>query len=355
MRAPQYAEDLFRRIVNCLSQGGRAVLATVLSLQGSGPREPGAMMLVTEDHRMMGTIGGGPLEAAALELAKTVFLTGRSRMLVFSMTDKQASENGMICGGRVEILLELFDGSDSSVIRIWNRAAEARDAGRSSWLVRSIRNGEAEGTAETGIGFLDADGFEAGTIDVRFPAIEKIKEQGCGHEPVILNVGGTRWFVQPVIPSTTVFIFGAGYVAKELAPLCGLVGFRTVIIDDRREFANKERFPEAAEIHVPVSFTDVFDRLDIHAGSFIVIITRGHLYDRNILARALKTDAGYVGMIASRQKRDVIYQSLLDGGLVAEDLKRVHSPIGVDIGARTPAEIAVSIAAELIAARARGE
>lgn len=349
MRTQYYAEDLHRRIVDCLSQGGRAVLATVLSLQGSGPCKPGTMMLITEDHRTMGTVGGGPLEAEALELAKTVLLTGCSRMLVFSMTDKQAPESGMICGGRTEIFLELLDGSDSSVIRIWNQAMETRDAGRGSWLVRSIQ----EGTAKTGIGLLDPDGFDAGTLDTRVQDVEKIKEQGRGREPVIMSLGGTRWFVQPVIPSMTVFIFGAGYVAKELAPLCGLVGFRTVIIDDRREFANEERFPGAAEIHVPVSFTDVFDHLDIHVGSFIIIMTRSHLHDRDILARALKTDAGYVGMIASWRKRDVIYRSLLDEGFTTDEMRRVHSPVGVHIGARTPAEIAVSIAAELIAERAR--
>jgi xanthine dehydrogenase accessory factor len=355
IKTPRRREDIYHRIAECLAGGNHIVLATVLSLQGSGPREPGAMMLVTEESATMGTIGGGLLEAEALNQAKAVFHTGHARIFAFSMTDRQTCENGMICGGRAEILLELLDGSTPSVIRIWEQAAESRDAGRSSWLVHSIRNDDTGGMVETGIGLLQEDRLDSGTLNAPAPELENLKEQGCGSEPVILSSGGIRWFVQPVIPAMTVFIFGAGHVAKELAPLCGLVGFRTVIIDDRQEFANEERFPQASGIHVPASFTEAFEDLHIHAGSFIVVMTRGHLHDRNVLARALKTDAGYVGMIASRRKRDVIYRSLLDEGFAEEDVKRVHSPIGVDIGARTPAEIAVSIAAELIAARAGKE
>lgn len=355
MKTAHRSEDVVRRVAEGLTRGDRVVLATVLSLQGSGPREPGAMMLVTEDRRTLGTVGGGLLEAAVLDRAKVVFQTGRSRILSFSMTDREASESGMICGGRVDVLLEWLDGSDPSVTRIWEQVSAARDAGRGSWLVRSIREGDADGTVDIGIGLLADDRFDAGTIDAAALDLETLKGQGCGAEPAMVDAGGVRWFVQPAPPAPTVFIFGAGHVAKELAPLCGLVGFRTVIIDDRREFANEERFPRAAEIHVPASFTDVFDALDIPAGSFIVIMTRGHLHDRNVLSCALKTAAGYVGMIASRRKRDIIYRSLLDEGFTLEEMKRVRSPIGVDIGAHTPAEIAVSIAAELIAVRAGGE
>jgi len=131
------------------------------------------------------------------------------------------------------------------------------------------------------------------------------------------------------------------------------VGFRVVVVDDRAEFANAERFPDAGNVRVIDDFNHVLKDFDIDADSYIIIVTREHLYDRVVLEQALKTDAGYIGMIASRRKRNAIYQALLASDVKEEELARVHSPIGLDIGGETPEEIAVSIVAELIQERAR--
>lgn len=338
--------------MKCLALNERFVLATAVSRQGSGPREPGAMMLIFGDGGTAGTVGGGPLEAAVLEAAEEVLRTGRARLLSFDLTGVQAPASGMICGGRMEILLEAPDGSNPAVVRIWERVIDARRQGGNSWLVRSLACGGDRVDVAAGLGLLEKDRCDAGTLDIPEQDMERIREQGCRAEPVMLDAGGIRCFVQPVLPAATVFIFGAGHVAGELAQLCAFVGLRTVIIDDRREFANEQRFPRAADIRVCSSFTGIFDELEIGPESFVVIVTRGHMHDRDVLSRALKTPAGYIGMISSRRKRDTIYRSLLEDGVDAQDLKRVRSPIGLDIGARTPAEIAVSIAAELIAVRA---
>jgi xanthine dehydrogenase accessory factor len=133
--------------------------------------------------------------------------------------------------------------------------------------------------------------------------------------------------------------------------LAGRCGFRVVVIDDRAEFAGAARFPSAAEV-IQASFYGVMERIPVDASSFLVIVTRGHLHDKAVLAQALRTDARYIGMIGSRRKRDIIYAALLEEGYIRADLDRVHSPIGLDIGAETPAEIAVSVVAELIRERA---
>lgn len=352
MKSLHRAEDIYRQIVECLGRNERAVLATVISRLGSGPREPGAMMLVFKDGRISGTVGGGLLEARVLESAEEVLQTGRAQVLSFTMTNQQASECGMICGGRMEVLLESPDGSNPSIVRIWERISNARSTGRNSRLVRSLRSSGDRGNVETGLGLLDEDGFDAGTLGISGSDADKLREQCSMTEPAMAAFGKVRYFVQPTLPVRTVFIFGAGHVAWELAPLCGLIGFRAVVIDDRREFANEQRFPGAADIIVPASFAGVFDDLEINPQSFIVIMTRGHEHDKNILSRALQTPAEYIGMIASSRKRDIIFRSLLEEGFAADDLKRVRSPIGLDIGARTPAEIAVSITAEMIAVRA---
>jgi xanthine dehydrogenase accessory factor len=151
----------------------------------------------------------------------------------------------------------------------------------------------------------------------------------------------------------TLYCFGGGHVAVPTAHLAALVGFRLVVIDDRPDYANKERFPEADKVLVIKDFSRAFDGLEIDRDSYIVIVTRGHQYDRAVLEQALKTNAGYIGMISSRRKREAIYEYLMAHGVSKGQLEQVHSPIGIDIGGETPEEIAVSIAAELIKVRSR--
>jgi xanthine dehydrogenase accessory factor len=150
----------------------------------------------------------------------------------------------------------------------------------------------------------------------------------------------------------TLYCFGGGHVAVPTAQLASLVGFRVVVIDDRPEFANFERFPDAI-INVIDDFDRAFDGLEIDEDSFIVIVTRGHQYDRTVLAQSLKTRAGYIGMISSRKKRETIYKALASDGADITKLEQVHSPIGINIGGETPEEIAVSIVAELIQVRSQ--
>jgi xanthine dehydrogenase accessory factor len=150
----------------------------------------------------------------------------------------------------------------------------------------------------------------------------------------------------------TVYIFGAGHVARQLARLTKMADFYTVVLDDREEFANRRRFTNSDEIVVLESFEAAFEDRAFDSHSYIVIVTRGHSHDKTVLAQALQTTAGYIGMIGSRRKRDIIYQKLLAEKFSQADIDRVHCPIGLDIGAETPEEIAVSIVAELILKRA---
>ena len=149
----------------------------------------------------------------------------------------------------------------------------------------------------------------------------------------------------------TVYLFGAGHVSQQVAHLTSMTHFRTVVLDDRVEFANRERFPGADEIRVPASLDAAFTGLAIDRDSYIVIVTRGHRYDKTVLQQALRTEAGYIGMIGSKGKRDAVYKTLLEEGRTSAELERVHSPIGLKIGGDTPEEIAVSIVAELIKER----
>ena len=176
-------------------------------------------------------------------------------------------------------------------------------------------------------------------LEIKTPKLTQIEK---GKESV---------FVEPVRPYDVLYLFGAGHVSTFVASLANMVGFQVVIIDDRKDFANKERFNTADEIIV-LPFSEAFKKIIVSSSSYIAIITRGHLHDLNVLREALKGPGRYIGMIGSRRKRGKIYQVLMDEGVSEERLKQVHSPIGLDIGAETPEEIAVSIVAEMIHVRA---
>jgi xanthine dehydrogenase accessory factor len=165
--------------------------------------------------------------------------------------------------------------------------------------------------------------------------------------------GIAKVYIEPIIPMSTLYIFGGGHISFSLARIGKMLGFRIVVIDDRKEYANPERFPEADKT-IADDYTNVFSQISVNNFSYIVIVTRAHAYDQTVLEWAITTDAKYIGMIGSRKKIEKIYDNLIAKGASGDDLKRVHAPIGLDINAETPEEIAVSILAEIIKIRRSG-
>ena len=253
-------DDIFEEIVKIRSEGGRAALATITTIKGSTPRTEGSKMLVRSDGSILGSIGGGSLEAKVCREAEEVIADGKSRVLQFDLTGKEVAEEGMICGGNMEV------------------------------------------------------------------------------------------FVEPIMTKPVLYIFGGGHISFFIAKIGKMLGVKLVVIDDREEFASPDRFPEADET-IARDLEDVFPGLRITPSSYIVIVTRGHILDEKVLEWAVKTDAGYVGMIGSRKKNSTIFTHLESRGISKELLETVHAPIGLDIHAETPEEIAVSIMAEIIMVR----
>jgi xanthine dehydrogenase accessory factor len=166
--------------------------------------------------------------------------------------------------------------------------------------------------------------------------------------------GSVELFVEPILADPVLYIFGGGHVSAQIIPLASRVGFKVEVIDDRPEFADPAKFPNAARVHQH-PFEGVLGRIPVDESSYLVIVTRGHIHDKTVLEQCLRTKAKYIGMIGSRRKKAMIYEKLLEEGFTRSDLDRVHAPIGLDIGAETPEEIAVSIVAELIRVRAGKE
>ena len=171
-----------------------------------------------------------------------------------------------------------------------------------------------------------------------------------GEEPGMLCGGDIEVFIEPILPSPTLYIFGGGHVSLPLAKIGKLAGFKIVVVDDRAEFANPQRFPEA-ELTLAKEFDKAFSELKIDKTSYIVIVTRGHQYDEQVLEWALGTQAKYIGMLGSETKNKAIFSHLLAKGISQDQLDKVHAPIGLEIYAQTPEEIAISILAEIIKVR----
>lgn len=327
-------------LVSALAQGQDVVLAAVVRSSGSAPRASGARMLVRSDGSLVGSVGGGLLEGACLERARRILAgDGQYGTLQLHLDNSSAALDGMICGGQVEVLLQRVRPADTP---LFLRLQAACRAGRRPVLLTFLPD---ETTAPQLVGL---DGLAGDDV----PAdLRGIVMKNCGRLPFLCAHSGRELLVEPLAAPGVVHFAGAGHVALATAKLAHFAGFATVVMDDRAAFANHERFPHA-EVRVLPSFDRCFDRLE--PDDYAVIVTRGHLYDRQVLAQALRTEAGYIGMIGSRRKRDTIYASLLADGFTTGDLERVHCPIGISIEAETPEEIGVSIVAELIQARNAG-
>ncbi len=252
--------DVYEELVRLRTLGQKCALATIVEVRGSIPSYESAKMLIREDGSIAGTVGGGCVEAEVWNAAREVIETEKPKRLNFNLGQDAAYDNGLICGGQLEV------------------------------------------------------------------------------------------FVEPVLPVPHAFIFGAGHISKGLSKVATLAGFATVVVDNRESFANSERFPEAAAIHA-AEYEEVFPRLPINETSYLIIVTRGHRDDMRVLKLAVGTPARYIAMIGSKRKVLNVVRELEKEGIPRAVLERVHAPMGLDIGAISPEEIAISVAAEMIAVR----
>jgi xanthine dehydrogenase accessory factor len=343
--------SLTAAILENLQQNQDLVLATIVSHQGSTPRTAGTKMAITRSGARHGTIGGGLVEAKVIKEADEIFRDGRPRLEFFDLTLEHADSLDMICGGRLEILLERLS-ADAALLEIFERYAWMQANNRAGTFITTMYSSE-EGLEKTEHGIRMADGREIGFVPQGWT---KGAASGGGAEARKVRMpDNTILLIEPLPKRSRLYLFGAGHVSQSTAHMASLLDFQVVVLDDRAEFANRERFPEADEIRVLPSFQEALQDLEVDRDSYLVIVTKGHSHDKIVLAQALRSQAGYIGMIGSKRKKETIFAALLKEGFSPEDLAKVHSPIGLQIKAQTPAEIAVSILAQIIEVRASAE
>jgi xanthine dehydrogenase accessory factor len=303
----QFASELAKQSV---------VLATVTRIMGSVPREVGAKMLVCADRRIVGTIGGGAGEAKVYSQALEVLRSGIKTFVEIDLTGAPNRETQGVCGGRMQVWLERWDQTSLEFV---------------TQILDRLQSGQA------------------GAIVTPF---DRAKTPSLSFTPTnTIQVTATE-LIEPLPFPPTLLIIGAGHVAVPLAQVAHLAGFQIVVVDDRPEFACPDRFPMALVIAQPIPLA--LGSLPNHAQLYAALVTRGFQHDLDALKTLLNRPTHYIGMIGSQKRVRLVIQTLIEKGHSATSLEKIHAPIGLDIGALTPEEIAVSICAELIQIRRGG-
>lgn len=362
-------DDLWDRAEALLADGQPFVLATIIRTRGSVPREVGAKMIVPPDGQPFGTIGGGCGEGEVLRRAYPVLQQNLApRIVEVDLTGDFDQDVIQVCGGLMDVALDVWRPDEHR--QLAHALAEASRARRPTALVTALEpvNGNlspgAKGCLSVGRGgpapgpalALDqtlVDAFSSSVADGK-SRLFVVSPQGQAVEEV--DARRHNWpkvFVDVQSGQQTLIIAGAGHIAQPLCEIAHLMGFRTIVVDDRWMFANAERFPHAADIRVG-PFGQVMESLDINDRTFVVVVTRGHVHDEESVRAALNKTPAYIGMIGSKRRAKTTLERLAGQGFSLQQLSRVHTPMGLDIAAETPAEIAVAIAAEIVRVRRNG-
>ncbi len=344
--------ELFHEICQALRSGKELAVASIINDSGSTPRSSGSRMIVYPHGDISGTIGGGAVEGDVIQHALRLFETRGAEIVSYDLAQGANIERmDLICGGRVQVLIEHVPANEHN-IDLYHSVIEAFAKSPSVQWITQIT--DDNGQLKVARALRKSPGEFHGSVHIR-QEFEKLiaSDKRIRHGSHCIALERATYVIESIQPPPTLFLFGAGHVSKEIGTLSQRLGFRTIVFDDRVEFANAERFPDAEAIQVCPGFTNVFNGFDPLPDDFIVIVTRGHRFDKEVLVQALQTEAGYIGMIGSRRKRETIYTELIDQGIEPSTLEQVHCPIGLAIDAETPAEIAVSVMAQLIQHRAR--
>ena len=351
-------EQVFRAASDELKNGNEMVVATVVKTSGSTPQKPGAKLLVRADGSGVGTLGGGCVEGdiwfAASQLLKD---GGTAEMRDYELNEDLAAQDGLVCGGTMYFLLDPIREPQSEQ-DFSEEVIAAYEGGAPVAVASLMTTPEGSGLTVGSKLLIRENGSikgSLGTEKLDSNAVNSARNlMAMGKNDYVVDPSGAEYFVEAYTTPPTLVLAGGGHVSKAISNIASNLGFRIFVIDDREEFSNKDRFPEAEQT-VVADYGSAFEQLPIGTNSFIVIATRGHRYDASATAAAMRTPASYVGLLGSKRKTILIFEELFSEGFTMEEVQSVRSPIGLNISARTPEEIALSIMAEIVGFRLGGD
>lgn len=356
---------MYRQLLDLLKAGRAVAVATVTASRGSTPREVGARMLVLEDGQIAGTVGGGCGEAQILWEAVRCLSEGTPTLSIVDLSGEITEGGPTHCGGIMEVFIDPMlpgDGaraglSSARVAEILAQAMEVREPVVLATVVATPDSARFPIGVRAAVWSSHQEGIERfpGRAAVVESASQMIAENRSRRVSVPDESGGgeASVFLEVVAPPEELVIVGAGHIAVPLARMAKMLDFQVTVIDDRSAFANRARFPEADRIIAADVEKTVAD-LRIGPRTYLVLVTRGHALDQAALSQVIRKPAAYIGMIGSQRRVQAVFDFLRRMGVAEEHLRKVYAPIGLRIGAETPAEIAASILAELVAVRRKG-
>jgi xanthine dehydrogenase accessory factor len=350
--------EVLEAVQRWLAEGRRVALATVVGVERSAPRDPGAVLAVSEDGQVAGSVSGGCVESAVYEEAQDAISTGRPRIVSYGISDADAISVGLTCGGTIHVFVEPLDGWSqwgkdgasvferlSAAIRSEGPVALATRLGDTHLGAKLLISADAVAGDLGSAGLNEAAALEARAL----LALGETETRTFGGDGEPIGVEA-RVFIQSFAPKPNMYIFGAIDFSRAMARLGKYLGYRVTVVDARPVFATKMRIPDADD--VIVEWPDAFlARAPVDESTALIVLTHDVKFDIPLLLAALQTNAGYIGAMGSRRTHANRVAELREAGISERDLARISAPVGLDLGARTPEETAVSIAAEIIALR----
>lgn len=336
-----------------LAAGEPFAVATLVDAHGSTPQKVGARLLVRKDGSTIGTLGGGCIEADVWERAKLAIETRQPATVDFELNEDIAVDYGLACGGTELILIDpTYQAADAGIVGRMHAAASGE---RRGIVVSVVNGGDAAPTAARIAVWEDGevDGDLGASHEEAVHLAQRLLDAPRPKPALVTLPNGVKVFADVFAEPPEVVIVGAGHVGRAVATVANTLGYKITVMDDRTDFANSERFPEARKV-VAGDIEEAINAHPSNRNSAIIIVTRGHKYDYQALSAAARSNAGYIGLMGSRRKVALIYRQLLEDGVPEERLRDIHAPIGLDIGAISPEEIAVSIMAEITMDRLGG-
>lgn len=331
---------LFQKIKQQFLKGNDLVLVSVTASSGSTPRGAGSRMLVNKNGRVTGTIGGGAVEYRAECMALDILEKKESCEHQFLLNRKDVENIGMICGGDVTVFFQYLDHNDPIIAEITETAEKFYEERRDFWLICDLLTTSGMSLYSPACGLI-------GNANVPSFVLSSLSAKPHRYRSKDYDL-----FSEQIGTSETVYVFGGGHVSQKLVPILASVDFRCVVLEDRSEFADPALFPGAVETML-CDFNHLDQYISITAADYCCVMTRGHSYDTIVQAQLLATPACYIGVIGSRTKKAAVFRRLVEEyGIDEQDLNRIISPIGLEIKAETPAEIAISITGQMIQIRA---
>mgnify|MGYP001158785929 FL=1 len=348
--------EVIEKSINELEQGNKIIIATVVNTKGSTPQKIGSKLLVRKDGSTIGTLGGGCVEGDIWFEAKTMLdenTDQESRYKDYTLNQELAEQEGLVCGGTMFFLLDKLEPSEINIkyLRSLNNSLNGKEKGKAILTLVNPANDKLNtGLKKT----YDFDNISIIKNDQLFTNPKKILEAIISRQNKCIKLDdGNEWYVEIYSTPATLLICGGGHIANSLAPLAYNLNFNVWITDDRKEFANNNRFPNAERIVNDLP-ENALKSLPVTENTYIIIATRGHRYDLVATQAAVNTDAKYIGLVGSMRKAILVFEELLKDGISEDRVKSIRSPVGLDLRGRSPDEIAVSIVAEMLMIREGG-